>query len=78
MINGGFGLVLDGSADAARRASAFLRWDVCNGIARRAWAGNSNANLAIGREMERDPALNVTVAHAAEDSVLDQVLAKHF
>lgn len=49
VMNGGFGLVLDGSDDSARRAALMLGFDVNNGVARRAWAGNENAQLAIKR-----------------------------
>ncbi|EOD20872.1 hypothetical protein EMIHUDRAFT_117402 [Emiliania huxleyi CCMP1516] len=53
VINGGFGLVLDGTADAGRRAESMLSWDVSNGLARRSWAGNANAQLTIREEMQR-------------------------
>lgn len=73
VINGGFGLVLDGSADADRRLKSMLFWDVNNGIARRAWARNKEADFAIKREMERTPNLKVTVANLVDDSILNNL-----
>ena len=70
VINGGFGLVLDGSADADRRLKSMLFWDVNNGIARRAWARNKEANFAIKREMERTPNLKVTIANLVDEALL--------
>jgi len=67
VINGGFGLVLDGSEDADRRADQMLNWDVSNGVARRCWSGNDNARLAIERAMEADPRLRVTLPNAVDD-----------
>ena len=75
VINGGFGLVLDGSADAARRLQSMLAWDVNNGIARRAWARNAPAEFAIARAMAREPLLQVTVANHADDAMLAAALA---
>jgi len=66
VINGGFGLVLDGTKAAARRARSMLNWDVSNGVARRAWSGNSNARATIHRAMEEEPLLRVTAAHSVE------------
>ncbi len=62
VINGGFGMTLDGSADADRRLKSMLFWDVNNGIARRSWARNSEAIFAHKREMERTPGVEVTFA----------------
>ena len=73
VINGGFGLVLDGSADADRRLKSMLFWDVNNGIARRSWARNKEANFAIKREMERTPNLKVTVANLVDESILNNL-----
>ncbi len=73
VINGGFGLVLDGTADAARRAEKMLFWDVNNGISRRAWARNEEANFAIKREMERTPELKVTLPNMVDDSLLNSL-----
>ncbi len=70
VINGGFGLVLDGSADADRRLKSMLFWDVNNGIARRSWARNKEANFAIKREMERTPNLKVTMPNLVDDNLL--------
>jgi urocanate hydratase len=70
VINGGFGLVLDGSEDAAIRADRMLAWDVTNGLARRAWARNSGAEFAIAQSMATEPLLRVTTAsHADSDLV---------
>ncbi len=71
VINGGFGLVLDGSADADRRLKQMLFWDVNNGIARRGWARNSEALFAIKREMERTPSLKVTLPNLVDDNLLE-------
>jgi urocanate hydratase len=70
VINGGFGLVLDGSEDAERRLNQMLFWDVNNGIARRSWARNKEAQFAIKREMERTPNLKVTWANEVSEDVL--------
>jgi len=77
-INGGFGLVLDGSDEAESRARMMLAWDVSNGVARRAWGRNANAEFAIQRAMRADPTLQVTFPHHAEDSVVDGALEKAF
>ena len=71
VMNGGFGLVLDGSDDAARRLESLLLWDVNNGIARRSWARNKEALFAIQREMERTPGLKVTIANLVNEDILD-------
>ena len=72
VINGGFGMVLDGSDDADRRLRSMLFWDVNNGISRRSWARNEGAMFAIERAMEREPLLKVTVPQIPDDEVLDQ------
>jgi len=74
VINGGFGMTLDGSDDANRRLHMMLHWDVNNGIARRSWARNKEAIFAIKREMERTPNLKVTVPYIADDSIIDKAL----
>lgn len=74
VINGGFGMVIDGSADADRRIRGMLFWDVHNGIARRAWARNPGARSAIARAMEREPRLRVTMPSIAEDAVVRDAL----
>ncbi len=70
VINGGFGLTLDGSPEAGKRADQMLFWDVNNGIARRSWARNEEALFAIKREMERTPNLKVTLPNIPENDVL--------
>ncbi len=74
VINGGFGLVLDGTPEADRRLESMLFWDVNNGIARRSWARNPEARFAIERAMQEEPRLKVTLPHLVEDSILDQIL----
>jgi len=71
VINGGFGMLLDGSADADRRLKSMLHWDVNNGISRRSWARNEGAIFAIKRAMEREPLLKVTIPELVEGSILD-------
>ncbi|NOQ73208.1 MAG: urocanate hydratase [Crocinitomix sp.] len=66
VINGGFGMLLDGSDDSDRRLKMMLHWDVNNGIARRSWARNEGAIFAIKREMERTPNLKVTVPNLVD------------
>jgi len=73
VINGGFGLVLVGDADSARRAELMLSFDVFNGVTRRAWSGNANAQLAIRRGMEQNPLLKVTEANFADDALLNSL-----
>ena len=74
VINGGFGMVVDGSEEADRRIRGMLFWDVNNGIARRSWARNTGSLDAIRREMERTPQLRVTLPNLADDKVIDEVL----
>ena len=69
VMNGGFGMVLDGS-DEAKRAASMLLWDVNNGVSRRSWAGNDNAEFAIKRAMEAEPRLVVTVPSHADETLL--------
>ena len=71
VINGGFGMVLDGSSDASRRLESMLFWDVNNGIARRGWARNEGAVFAIKRAMEVQPLLKVTIPNMVDDALLD-------
>ena len=73
VTNGGFGMLLDGSAAAERRLKSMLLFDVNNGIARRSWARNEEANFAIKREMARTPKLKVTLANLVEDDILDNL-----
>ncbi len=74
VINGGFGMLLDGTADAARRAASMLSWDVTNGVARRAWARNEGAIFAIREAMEADPRLAVTLPQAASPELVADAL----
>jgi len=73
VVNGGFGMLLDGSAAAERRLKSMLLFDVNNGIARRSWARNEEANFAIKREMARTPKLKVTLANLVEDDILNNL-----
>ena len=77
VINGGFGMVIDGSEDSARHIREMLFWDVNNGIARRSWARNAPARFAIEREMARTPGLRVTLPSEADDDLLRSVLAQN-
>jgi urocanate hydratase len=70
VINGGFGMLLDGTAEADRRLQSMLFYDVNNGISRRAWARNEEALFAIKSEMERTPGLKVTVPEMVDEGVL--------
>ncbi|MDP2043205.1 MAG: urocanate hydratase [Algoriphagus sp.] len=74
VVNGGFGLVLDGSAESERRLKSMLFYDVNNGIARRAWARNPGSLEAIQREMDRSPGLKVTVPNLVDEEVLNGLL----
>ncbi|MDI6031875.1 urocanate hydratase [Flavobacterium sp. LB2P84] len=71
VINGGFGMVLDGSKEASRRLASMLFWDVNNGISRRSWARNDGALFAIKRAMETQPLLKVTIPNIVADNLLD-------
>lgn len=75
VINGGFGMVLDGSTDAERRLKSMLFWDVNNGISRRAWARNPHAISTLERTMEAYPDLRVTVPYLAEEALVREALA---
>jgi urocanate hydratase len=70
VINGGFGMVLDGSKEAEKRLKSMLFWDVNNGIARRNWARNEGATFAIKRAMEVEPKLKVTLPNLVDDTLL--------
>ena len=74
VINGGFGMVVDGTPDAERHIREMLFWDVNNGIARRSWARNEGARHAIEREMRRTPGLQVTLPNIADDSLIMEAL----
>jgi len=70
VINGGFGMVLDGSKEASRRLESMLFWDVNNGISRRSWARNEGAIFAIKRAMETQPLLKITIPNIVDESLL--------
>ena len=74
VINGGFGMAIDGSEDSARHIREMLFWDVNNGIARRSWARNKGSMDAIRREMERTPELTVTMPNLVDDDVIDNAV----
>lgn len=71
VINGGFGMLLDGSADSERRLKSMLHWDVNNGIARRSWARNDEAIFAIKRAMAAEPKLKVTLPNSVDDGLIE-------
>jgi urocanate hydratase len=73
VINGGFGMLLDGSEDADRHLKSMLYWDVNNGIARRSWARNDEAIFAIKRAMETEPGLKVTLPNKVDDELLGHI-----
>lgn len=74
VINGGFGMLLDGSAEAERKLKSMLFYDVNNGIARRAWARNTGSLEAIQREMDRRPDLKITLPNLVNDEILDNLM----
>jgi len=74
VINGGFGMVLDGSGDAQVKLESMLHWDVNNGIARRSWARNPNAKFAIQKAMDKNRALKVTLAEEVDDQLIESYL----
>lgn len=73
VINGGFGMVIDGSDDADRRLRNMLFWDVNNGISRRSWARNEGAMFAIRRAMQAEPKLKVTMPNIADDELINSI-----
>lgn len=73
VINGGFGMVIDGSDDADRRLRNMLFWDVNNGISRRSWARNEGAIFAIKRAMEADPRLKVTIPNITDENLINSI-----
>ena len=73
VINGGFGMVLDGTAEADRRLKSMLFWDVNNGIARRNWARNEGAIFAIKRAMETEPLLKITIPNSVDEALLEKL-----
>ena len=78
VVNGGFGMVLDGTAEAGKRLDAMLHWDVNNGIARRAWARNPGAKSAIRRAMTANPSLKVTIAEDADVAMVSDAITAAF
>ena len=74
VINGGFGMVIDGSEDSVRHIREMLFWDVNNGIARRSWARNKGARFAIEREIARTPGLKVTLPNEADENLIRKTL----
>lgn len=76
VINGGFGMVLDGSEDADRRLRMMLHWDVNNGIARRSWARNEGAVFAIKRAMQQEPLLRITIPNLADEDLLNKIFSE--
>jgi urocanate hydratase len=73
VINGGFGMVLDGSDEASRRLKSMLFWDVNNGIARRSWARNEGALFAAKRAMQQEPLLKLTLPNLVDENLLDKL-----
>ena len=71
VINGGFGMVLDGSKEASKRLESMLFWDVTNGISRRSWARNEGAIFAIKRAMETQPLLNITIPNIVDENLFN-------
>lgn len=76
VINGGFGMVIDGSKQSRECIDRMLFWDVNNGIARRSWARNNGAMDAIKREMQRTPDLKVTLPNIADDELIRESLKR--
>ena len=71
VINGGFGMLIDGSLESEDKINSMLHWDVNNGIARRAWARNKEAVFTIKREMERNPNLKITIPNLVDEKILN-------
>jgi urocanate hydratase len=74
-INGGFGLFIDGSTEAAERVREMIAWDVTHGVARRAWARHDAARAAARRAMEADPRLELTLPHAADAAQIERAVS---
>jgi urocanate hydratase len=74
VINGGFGMMLDGTPETESKIRMMLHWDVNNGIARRSWARNKEAMFTLKREMDRTPGLKVTIPYIADDEMIDEAL----
>ncbi|MEO6902070.1 MAG: urocanate hydratase, partial [Bacteroidia bacterium] len=73
VINGGFGMVLDGTAESEEKLKSMLFWDVNNGIVRRSWARNKEALFAVKREMDRSPNLTITLPNMVDDQLIDEL-----
>ncbi len=73
VINGGFGMVIDGSAESEEKLKSMLHWDVNNGIARRAWARNEGAMESIQKAMDDEPLLKITTANLVDDQIIDNI-----
>ena len=76
VVNGGFGMVIDGSVVSERNIDSMISWDVNNGIARRSWARNTGATFAITKAMEKDPKLDVTLPQLVDSTILDDLFEK--
>jgi urocanate hydratase len=76
VINGGFGLLLDGTDDADIKLKSMLSWDVNNGVARRAWARNEGAEFAATRAMQNNEQLHITLPHHADNDIIDKALQR--
>ena len=73
MINGGFGLFIDGSEKSSKAIESMIPWDVENGVARRSWARNDEAMWTINRAMDNDPNLLVTMPNIVDDNLLSEL-----
>ncbi len=73
VINGGFGLMIDGSKEAEEKLESMLFWDVNNGISRRSWARNKEAIFAIKRAMKENPQLEVTIPNTCDKELIDKI-----
>jgi urocanate hydratase len=73
VVNGGFGLMLDGTDDSENRLQSMLHWDVNNGVARRAWARNDGAIFAAKRAMQSQPDLQVTLPNIVDDDIINSI-----
>ena len=74
VLNGGFGMLIDGTADAEKRLKSMLFWDVNNGISRRSWARNKEANFTIKRAMKMNPDLKVTLPNVVDDDLINNLI----
>ena len=77
-INGGFGMLLDGSAEADRRIRQMIHWDVNNGVARRSWAGNQGARHTAARAMAEESGLEITMPEAADEALVNRAIVKAY